>query len=67
MSLVERAAGCRRHGVHGVARAWRVQAFGRLIRPERLDRLLNAAFEVVETHIGVVSITDAEVLRAERF
>ncbi len=38
-----------------------------LIRPDRLDALLDAAFEVVETHIGVVSITDTEVLRAERF
>lgn len=38
-----------------------------LIRPDRLDALLDAAFAVVETHIGVVSITDAEVLRAERF
>lgn len=38
-----------------------------LIRPERLDPLLEAAFEVVEKHIGVVSITDAQVLRAERF
>ena len=38
-----------------------------LIRPDRLDALLEAAFAVVERHIGVVSITDAEVLRAERF
>jgi nitrogen regulatory protein PII len=38
-----------------------------LIRPERLDGLLDAAFSVVERHIGVVSITDCEVLRAERF
>lgn len=38
-----------------------------LIRPERLDTLLDAAFAVVERHIGVVSITEAEVLRAERF
>ncbi len=38
-----------------------------LIKPERLDGLLEAAFAVVETHIGVVSITDAQVLRAERF
>jgi len=38
-----------------------------LIRPERLDGLLDAAFTVVERHIGVVSITDAQVLRAERF
>ena len=38
-----------------------------LIRPERLDTLLDAAFAVVEPHIGVVSVTDAMVLRAERF
>ena len=38
-----------------------------LIRPERLDALLDAAFAVVEPHIGVVSVTDCEVLRAERF
>ncbi|MEY1557464.1 transcriptional regulator [Yoonia sp. R2331] len=38
-----------------------------LIRPERLDGLLEAAFAVVEPQIGVVSVTDAKVLRAERF
>ncbi len=38
-----------------------------LIRPERLDGLLLAAFAVVEPHIGVVSVTDTQVLRAERF
>ena len=38
-----------------------------LIKPERLDPLLSAAFDVVERHIGVVSVTDAQVLRAERF
>ena len=38
-----------------------------LIRPERLDALLDAAFAVVERHIGVVSVSDCEVLRAERF
>lgn len=38
-----------------------------LIRPERLTPLLEAAFAVVERHIGVVSITDTHVLRAERF
>jgi nitrogen regulatory protein PII len=38
-----------------------------LIRPERLDGLLEAAFDVVERHIGVVSVTDTHVLRAERF
>ncbi len=38
-----------------------------LIRPERLDTLLDAAFAVVERHIGVVSVSDTEVIRAERF
>lgn len=38
-----------------------------IIRPERLDDLLDAAFKVVERHIGVVAISDCEVLRAERF
>ena len=38
-----------------------------IIRPDRLDALLDAAFEVVEKHIGVVTIVDCEVLRAERF
>ena len=38
-----------------------------IIRPERLDTLLEAAFAVVERHIGVISVTDCEVLRAERF
>lgn len=38
-----------------------------LVRPERLDDLLDAAFAVVERHIGVVNVSDAQVLRAERF
>ena len=38
-----------------------------IIRPERLDALLEAAFSVVDRHIGVVSILDCEVLRAGRF
>ena len=38
-----------------------------IIRPEKLEELLKAAFAVVERHIGVVSVTDCEVLRAERF
>lgn len=38
-----------------------------LIRPDKLDALLCATFEVVDRHIGVVSVTDAHVLRAERF
>lgn len=38
-----------------------------LIRPDRLEPLLEAAFAVVDRHIGVVSVCDAQVLRAERF
>ena len=38
-----------------------------IIRPERLDRLLEAAFGLVENHIGIVTVSDCEVLRAERF
>lgn len=50
-----------------VSRASGMVAVVCLIRPERLDLLLKSAFAVVERHIGVVSVTDAEVLRAERF
>lgn len=38
-----------------------------IIKPERLDTLLDAAFAVVQRHIGVVTVSDAQVLRAERF
>lgn len=38
-----------------------------IIRPDRLNTLLDAAFKVVNSHIGVVSVTDCQVLRAERF
>ena len=38
-----------------------------IVRPERVETLLDAAFKVVERHIGVVSVSDCEVLRAERF
>ena len=38
-----------------------------IIRPEKLDPLLDQVFAVVERHIGVVSVSDCEVLRAERF
>ena len=50
-----------------VSRAGGMVAVICLVRPERLDPLLEAAFAVVERHIGVVSIADAHVLRAERF
>ncbi len=50
-----------------VGRAGGMVAIICLIRPERLDSLLKTAFDVVERHIGVVSITDTQVIRAERF
>lgn len=49
-----------------VGRAGMVQVVC-IIRPERLDELLDAAFAVVQRHIGVVCVTDCNVLRAERF
>lgn len=42
-------------------------AFVCIIREERLDDLLDSVFKMVERHIGVVTITDCQVLRAERF
>lgn len=50
-----------------VSRAGGMVAITCIIRPDRLDGLLDAAFQVVERHIGVVSVSDCEVLRAERF
>jgi nitrogen regulatory protein PII len=50
-----------------VSRAAGMVAVVCIIRPERLDRLLEEAFAVVESHIGVVSVSECDVLRAERF
>ena len=50
-----------------VSRAGGMVAIVCIIRPERLDALLEAAFSVVERHIGVVTVSDCRVLRAERF
>lgn len=38
-----------------------------IVRAERVDALLEAAFAVVERHIGLVAVTDCEVIRADRF
>jgi len=38
-----------------------------IVAPDRKDALLDAAFDVLDRHIGVVSVSDCEVLRAERF
>jgi nitrogen regulatory protein PII len=50
-----------------VSDAGRMVAVVCLVRPEKLDPLLDAAFGVVQRHIGVVSITDCDVIRPERF
>lgn len=50
-----------------VSRAGGMVAVICLIRPTRLDTLLEAVMPVLERHIGVVSVTEAGVLRAERF
>lgn len=38
-----------------------------LVAPSRVDALLEALFPVLDDHIGVVSVTDTHILRAERF
>lgn len=38
-----------------------------LIAPERVEGLLESIFPLLNEHIGVVSITDTRILRAERF
>jgi nitrogen regulatory protein PII len=50
-----------------VGRAGGLVAVICIVRPDRKDALLDAAFAVLERHIGVVSVSDCEVLRAERF
>ncbi|WP_417670180.1 DUF3240 family protein [Roseibium sp.] len=50
-----------------VSRAGGMVAVICIVREERLEELLEAAFEVVNRHIGVIGVTDCEVLRAERF
>jgi nitrogen regulatory protein PII len=50
-----------------VSRAGGLIAVICIVRPEAKDTLLDAALSVLERHIGVVSVSDCEVLRAERF
>lgn len=50
-----------------VSRASGMIAVVCLVRPERVDGLLDAVLPVLERHIGVVNITEAQVIRAERF
>ncbi len=50
-----------------ISRAGGMVAVICLIRPERLETLLAALFPLLDAHIGVVSVTDTAILRAERF
>ena len=38
-----------------------------VVHPDRLPKLLESLSDLIERHIGVVTISDCEVLRAERF
>lgn len=38
-----------------------------IVSPDKLDALLKNAFPLVKKHIGVITVSDCEVLRAERF
>lgn len=38
-----------------------------IVREEKLDELLELAYAIVDRYIGMVTITDCDVLRAERF
>lgn len=38
-----------------------------VVGDDRADAMLEAAFAVVERHIGIVSMTDCQVVRGERF
>lgn len=51
----------------GVGRASGMIAVICLIAPQRLDALIEGIFPLLDAHIGVVSVSDTHVLRAERF
>ncbi|MFT4727975.1 MAG: nitrogen regulatory protein PII [Granulosicoccus sp.] len=38
-----------------------------IVREEKLDELLELAYAIVDRYIGMVTVTDCDVLRAERF
>lgn len=50
-----------------VSSAGGMVAFVCLVSADRVDELLQAAFKVVEPHIGIVSVTDTQVMRPELF
>ncbi len=50
-----------------VSRASGMIAVVCILRPDRLDDVLEAVYAVVENHIGVVSVSNCEVVRDTRF
>lgn len=50
-----------------VSRAGGMIAVVCIVMPDRVDALLEAVYAVVERHIGVVAMTDCEVIRKDRF
>ena len=50
-----------------VSRAGGMVAVVCLIRPDRVETLLDGVFPLVERHVGVISVTECDVMRAERF
>jgi hypothetical protein len=38
-----------------------------LIDPARTEEVIGPIFELVKRHIGLISVSDAEVIRGERF
>ncbi|QDZ01223.1 DUF3240 family protein [Nitratireductor mangrovi] len=50
-----------------VGRAQGMVAVVCVVGPDRLPALLEAVLSVVERHIGLVNVTDTQVIRAERF
>ena len=50
-----------------VSSAGGMLAFVCIVGAERIDGLLESVFAVLESHIGVVSVSDCDVIRADRF
>lgn len=38
-----------------------------IVKEERIDEILETTFGIVERHLGIVSISDCEIVRPERF
>jgi nitrogen regulatory protein PII len=50
-----------------VSRAAGMIALVCILRADKVDAVLEKVFEILDRHIGVVSVTECEVVRASRF